>query len=271
MKNFILSISCIFIVINSFSSCKEETISDIETETVVVQSYLYASYPVDSFRVTQSISYTSTSDEIITLDDLTISLNDGTNTYFLEPMGSGYYKNSDLIISEGKNYFMEFEKNNNTITASTYIPEKREISISTTSISVEKVSVGVMMPPTQTDPITISWDNPEGDYYYVLVENIESDPEYINDNFATGNRGDRRFLTEPTVSAEHNVDTRRDIQFFGTYQVVVYRVNPEYAALYSTAESTSSSIVEPSSNIENGLGIMTGISTDTIHFEVKEL
>ncbi len=271
MKKIILSISCIFIVIIFFSSCEETTLEDFETESMVIESYLFAGNAVDSFRVTQSISYSSTSDEIITLDDLTISLEDGADTYFLESIGDGYYKNFDLIISAGKNYTMEFQKDNTTISASTYIPEQREIVISTTSISVEKVEAGIMMPPTQTDPITISWENDEGDYYYVLVENIESDPEYINDNFATGNFGDRKFITEPTISSEHNVDTRRDIQYFGTYQVVVYRVNPEYAALYSTAESTSSSIVEPSTNIENGLGIMTGISTDTIYFEVVEL
>lgn len=272
MKNILFSISCVYIVILGFTSCDSTTIEDFETDTIIVQSYLFAGNPLDSFRVTQSISYSSTSDEVITLDDLAIGINDGINTYYLESFGNGYYRNSDLIITEGINYSMEFQNDEIIVSANTYVPEKKEISIAPTEISIEKIELGVMGgPPTQTDPINISWDNSTGDYFYVLVENIETSPEYINSNFANNIPNDRRFITEPNITSEYNVDTRREIQYFGTYRVIVYRVNSEYAALYSTAESTSSSIVEPPSNIVNGLGIMTGISTDTVFFEVNEL
>lgn len=273
MKKTILHITYLFIATVLLSSCDDNTIEILDTKSVVVQSYLYANNPVDSFRVTQSIGYSETSNNIVTFDDLSISINDGVDNYLLQSIGDGYYQNLDLIVEGGQDYSMTFETDGTTISSITYIPEKKEATVSPTQISVDKVYAGVFSPPTQTDPITVSWDNTEGEYYYVIVENIEDDPEYINENFANIDTDTERpqIITEPQIISDHNIDTRRDIQFFGTYRIIVYRVNPEYAALYTTSESTSSSLVEPPSNIENGLGIMTGISSDTIYFEVNEL
>ncbi len=272
MKNSTSILFYISIVTILFTSCNKTTIEDFKSDTLAVEGYLFADQPLDSFRVTQTIGYSDTTDTAATVDDLSIEINDGVNTYNLESIGSGFYRNLSLVINEGTNYTMEFQNNGITVSANTFVPQKTEVAISPIEVSIEKVVAGSMMqPPTQTDPIDITWENSDGDYYYVLVENIESEPEYINENFANGLGGDRRFITEPSITSEYNVDTRREIQYFGTYRVVVYRVNPEYAALYSTAESTSSSIVEPPSNINNGLGIMTGISTDTVYFEVNQL
>ncbi len=271
MKNIFYFIICIFTVAIIFPSCEDSTLDNFGTTSTVVQSYLYANNPIDSFYISESISYTDTSDVITTIDNLSISISDGTDSYYLQPIGDGYYQNLDLIIQSGATYSMEFENAGTVISAETYVPEKKEVSISLSQISIERVTAGVMSPPTQTDPITVSWENDENEYYYVITQNIEDEPEYINENFANLTIERPQIITEPQIISEYNVDTRRDIQFFGTYQVVVYRVNPEYAALYSTSEATSSSIVEPATNIENGLGIMTGISTDTITFEVNEL
>jgi len=38
--------------------------------------------------------------------------------------------------------------------------------------------------------------------------------------------------------------------------------------LYETAGTSSISIASPPSNIENGLGIFTGVSSDTVYLEV---
>ncbi len=270
MNKIALLIINIFVFILLFSSCDKTTVEIFDTDSIVVQSYLFADNPLDSFRVSKAIAYSDTTDDVVTFDDLSITINDGDDNYLLESIGGGYYQNLELIIENGKNYSMKFENDGTTITAETYVPEKKEITISATEILVEKVYAGVMRPPTQTDPIVVSWENTEGEYYYVIVENIEADPEYINENFATAIFERPRIITEPLITSDYNIDTRRDIQFFGTHQVIVYRVNPDYAALYSTSEATSTTLIEPASNIENGLGIMTGISTDTIYFEVNE-
>ena len=107
---------------------------------------------------------------------------------------------------------------------------------------------------------------------YVVIENIEDNPEFVNDLLAEfqANGNARRFfqITEPEISDFYAINALRDLTQFGTYRIIVYRVNPEYAALYETAGTSSISIASPPSNIENGLGIFTGVSSDTVYLEV---
>jgi len=50
--------------------------------------------------------------------------------------------------------------------------------------------------------------------------------------------------------------------------VILYHLNPEYAALYKFSGNTSLDIKEPVTNIENAMGIFTGISADTLKIHV---
>ena len=258
-------------------ACEEESISTIDTKTPVVTSYLYAGQPLDSLRVSLSFSYARADTNLITLDDLDITILAEGQNFPLFNSGNGYYNHPELIVENGKNYELSFTYEGETISSSTFVPEKREATISSTSIELEKITNNGGFPGgggfTDVDPIEITWTNSENDYYYVLIENIEEDPEYVNDFLAEleENFG-RRFslITEPQITDFHNIDTRRGITQFGTHRVIVFRVTPEYAALYETSGTSSQSITEPPSNIENGLGIFTGVSSDTLFFEVKK-
>ena len=156
------------------------------------------------------------------------------------------------------------------------MPQKRTISISKASVRLEKITdindlINSGFGGNQ-DAIEVVWDNSEGDYYYVVIENIEDNPEFVNDLLAEfqANGNARRFfqITEPEISDFYAINALRDLTQFGTYRIIVYRVNPEYAALYETAGTSSISIASPPSNIENGLGIFTGVSSDTVYLEV---
>ena len=58
--------------------------------------------------------------------------------------------------------------------------------------------------------------------------------------------------------------------YFGRYQVILYHVNQEFANLFDNPTMNSVNITEPPTNIENGLGIFTGISADTLYFELRK-
>ena len=75
-------------------------------------------------------------------------------------------------------------------------------------------------------------------------------------------------ITAPQISDFYAIRTRRDLTQFGTYQIIVFRVNPEYAALYKSSGNSTLSLEEPPTNIENGFGIFTGASSDTLYLEV---
>ena len=272
-----ISYLAFLMIILLLSSCEETSISSVDAETPVVSSYLYAGQSLDSLRVTLSNSYAREDTQLLTLDELEISITEGDNSYRLNPFGEGYYQQAALIIAAEKSYNLEFEWRGATISASTFVPAKREAKLSTSLIEMEKITNTGGFPGggfTQIDPIEISWDNPEGDYYYVLIENLETNPEYVNDFIADleEDLGQRfRRITEPDITDFYSITPRREITQYGTHRVIIFRVSPEYAALYQPSGTSSQSLREPPSNNENGHGIFTGVSSDTLYFEVKKI
>ena len=257
-------------------SCEQDSnLTTLTTETPVIEAYLVGGQPIDTFKVTQSVSYASQDSVVTALDNLSIFISDGSNTTTipLNNIGDGIYQNLDFIIQNAQSYTMSFEFNGEVIAAETYIPASKEVAATTTTIYMDKIEDNGSFPNfgdlQQPDPVELQWDNQEGDYYYVVVQNIEEDPETINELIQRFTGGRRfRFISEPQVMDFYAIQPQREIQQFGTHQIIVFRVNPEYAALYETSGTTSTTISQPPSNIENGLGIFTGVATDTVFLEV---
>jgi hypothetical protein len=114
----------------------------------------------------------------------------------------------------------------------------------------------------------VTWSNPDGESYYVTLENIEIDPEPVfepPDGFE--NRRPVRFVSVPVNSEEYRI-TRRSVEFFGTHKVKVYRVNQEYVDLYISRNQDSQDLNEPLTNVINGLGIFTAFNSDSTFIEV---
>lgn len=261
-----------------FSACEQESIETVESKTAVVEAYLYAGQSVDSISITQSFSYAQSDSNILTLDQLDITFSDFSNPSLLTSIGDGIYQKQDIVIEHGKSYRLEFVWEGEVISAETYIPLKKEAQLSASQIELDKVELGSFGGGAGNipDPVEITWDNSEGDYYYVVVKNIEDEPEYVNENvaqFQAENGGQSRFIfiTEPQIIDFHALDARRDLTQFGTHQIIIFRVNPEYAALYESSGSSTLSLEQPPTNVINGLGIFTGVSSDTLYLEVKKI
>lgn len=257
-----------------FTACQETGELLPETETVVVEAYLFAGQAVEKVKITQAKSNSNEDTTLISLDKLQVFLSDGTDSYPLYSVGEGYYENLQLTIQSETTYSLSFEYHGKQISSDTYVPTRREVSSSTTEIAMEKIVQGTF-PNINAfpDPVELEWDNTEGDYYYVVIENLEEEPEVVNEILAGDELRGRRFqfVSEPEVMDFYGIDPRREIQQFGLHQVIVFRVNPEYAALYESAGSTSTTIAQPPSNITNGLGLFTGVSSDTLYLEVQKL
>ena len=181
------------------------------------------------------------------------------------------YDGNDLPIVEGESYLFSLEYNGETLRSTTLVPPKPAApilssnSIGRTQIDFSQGPGGLGPGQGNEDPLEISWDNPNADYYYILVENIESNPEAVilnppfERNFS--------FVNEPTQNNIEFIEPRM-LEFFGTHRVILYRVSEDYAALYENREQDSRSLNEPFSNIENGLGIFTALNSDTVYFEL---
>lgn len=256
-----------------FFACEKQTIEDLETKTTVVEAYLHAGQSVDSIKITQSFSYAQVDTNITVLDGLDIILSDSSGQYSLTSVGDGFYQNLDLIVEEDKSYRLEILHEGEKVFAETYVPTKTEAHLSIAEVVIPEIEAGSEpSPPTDTqDPIEISWNNSEGDYYYVVISNIEEEPEYVNGNTATAGGPPRFvFITEPQITDFYAINPRRELTQYGTHEIVVFRVNPEYAALYESSGNSTLSLEQAPTNIENGLGIFTGLSSDTLYFEVSK-
>jgi len=254
------------------SSCDDErtTLSDING--VVVEAYLNADRPLTHFRLTQLIPLGST-DTLTTIDDAFISISNNGNTYELLNVGDGFYENTDLIIQSDETYELSLEYFDTEITATTYVPSKLEgLTISDTEIfRTEIADFSDLQNQTIPEPTEVSWDNLVDSYYFVSIKNLENEPKPINTLFEEFGFEFPELVTPPEVTTNYFINQFGDITHFGDYEVVVFKVNPEYAELYQSDDLNTNSLSEAATNIENGYGIFTGINSDTISFKVKEL
>lgn len=271
--------SFLFFCVIFFSSCDKNIIEFEETNTPVVIGYLISGLPIENFKVTKSNSLNQTEEGTLPIDDLNISISNSEKVYTLNSIGNGLYDNSNLIIKEGETYDLEFSWNEKIVSSTTYVPLKKKSLISISEVEIPKVTVGSGFNRPQnigSTDVDITWDNTEGDYYYVTIKNIEENPEYINDNFELNDDTEDDdsnfdFVTPPTNSDFYSFNASQRLDKYGTHQILVYRLNPEYNDLYSSSGNNSLSLVQPTTNIVNGLGIFTGMSCDTLYLEAKKI
>lgn len=277
MNSYIKMISC-FLILVGIVGCTNEEFDPSTADTVILEAYLYAGEPVDSIRLSQLVPFL-VDDENATyeIDDAEIFITWREQQYKLIPtdghLGYYHYPGTDLEIVEGEKYNIEFEYFDKNISATTTVPTApSDLEISVGEIEIPPIlSREDLFAIREIEDVQLLWDNTNGDYYYVLIRNIESSPDPVDVNGILANRpvGNFRLITEPTTLDFYNV---RGITLnqYGTYEAEVYKVNQEYSDLYETSEQDSRSLNEPLSNISNGLGVFTSFNSKVVSFEVVE-
>ncbi len=249
----------------------------------VIEAYLAPNHPV-SLKAYTEIPYSESSEGVSqVIDGLSIKII-GSNgkTFVLKSVGNGIYESAsnELIGAAGTTYSLEFDYKGRKVTASTEIPakpvnfasDKKEIS--RTQIDLSAGFQGGIRPPgggfnEQNTPVNLTWSNPNKYYHFVAVENVETDPVQILIPPTGRTFPNFRFFNEPLTGSSNEVRSQ-SFQYFGKHNIILYRVNPEYAALYQSSGTTSQNLSTPPTSIINGLGIFTGINADTIKFVVNK-
>jgi Domain of unknown function (DUF4249) len=163
----------------------------------------------------------------------------------------------------------------------------------------------------------IKWVRGDSSYVYVKIENVDSNAVDIASGSAVttpttpagpgagggpggggqtpgggvpgvtgGPQVNSRFTGAPTQSDSLRI-TAQMITQYGKHQAIIYRVNPEYRALFTstqagpngnananantsapTGTSSDNQLQEPSTNVKNGLGVFTAFCGDTVTFTV---
>lgn len=116
--------------------------------------------------------------------------------------------------------------------------------------------------------ITITWDNPEGDYY--IVEGNTTSNSSIRSYDQDDTPPAKGFKLNYTQSNEAKLSSA-SFNYYGTYRVSVIHIRSEYAVVSQGGEGdvTSSSITDIRGNIDGGYGIFTGIAKYTRSITVE--
>lgn len=254
------------------ASCEKEITSNAYTETAVVEAYLYPGLPV-SLTITKQIPSGTTDVGQEPLDTLHVYITHNTDTILLTHTGDGNYQSdSSFIIQQNETYSLLFYFNGEVVTSLTTVPSVPVgFSADVTEMTIEAIDFGngfPTSPPTMPDPLNLSWSNPSQEYYLLLVQNTESTLEATFNNTDT-TRTRPVFRNQPTQGSGQQLRSQQ-FEYYGHHYIILYHINPEYAGLYDDSGNSTQDLRQPATNIVNGTGIFTAISTDTLDFTVKK-
>jgi hypothetical protein len=267
MKHWFVIVSIIIIM-----SCTKDTSTNAYNDIPVVESYLQSG-EIPSVKISHTVATGNVKYGWL-IDTIQVKLKINDSVFILKRNDSGYFVDSSLVIRSGQRYDLEFNYNGHTATAYTIIPSKPvSFKESAYTISVSKVSIsngvpsgGFTAPP---DPIKLTWDNTDGSYYVVTVENIETSPELVFDTSGSVKPPSNVFRNKPTKTNTYSIQSQQ-FSYFGKHRIILHHINPDYATLYDDNSNSSQSLKTPSTGILNGVGIFTGIHDDTLYLKVNK-
>jgi hypothetical protein len=247
-----------------------------DPDTFVVQAFLFAGETVeatvsgvlaidaDSSAVPDPISNAQ-----ITLirDDERFDL-----TAIGDEPGRYDYSGTDLSIAVGDVFHLEVTHDGVTATGETVVPPPPiGLALSVDSLAAPDFSGGF---PGGGGPgafgagLIVRWDNPGQQLFFVVIDNVESDPEPLPTSDFFG-RFAPRITQLPTAADSAAVQVLR-LTHYGRHRLKLYRINQEYADLYTALLQDSRDLNEPPTNIRGALGVFSAFSADSTFFYVYD-
>jgi hypothetical protein len=266
MKHILIPAAISFLLM---TSCSKDLIVPLDSDSIaIVESYLYEGDSVIKVKVTKVLPFSEdTLDATVYISGLSLQVN-GRLLSETEPGIYTFELGTDRIQADSS-YTLKFKFQDDTVYSSTTIPAKpTNFSISATSITTERITSTGGFPGGPMDDVDLTWDNDDESYYYLTVEYLENTRDYINSSME-----DYDLPLIQSISPLQSAGTRlglRNLQFFGHYRIVLFKVNKDFADLYQHITSNSNNITNPVTSIRNGYGVFTGMSSDTVLFLVRE-
>jgi hypothetical protein len=281
MKNIHLFLLLLIIALSSCADFENGIVDN--NPKPVVEAYLSPRTTVQ-IRVYKEIPYAdvtnASANKEVPIENLKISLKGPESTVQLTYIGEGLYKApASFLVGVGKEYSMKFDYNGMAVSASSIIPSKPlnytadKDLITRQAIDLSLGGGGLGGRPggsfNEQSTLNLNWTNPNSDYFISVIENMESNPVEIV-KFPvdpTRVRPDIRFRNEP-IQGNTVAIRPQNFQYFGYHRVILFKLNPDYVALYKRNGNTTQNISTPPTTITNGLGIFTGVNSDTLKVRV---
>ncbi len=253
------------------------------SDNFVVEAFLFTGEPVRNVKI-KEIKPLIPEEEDTTeriIPDATVFLSEQDQQYVLtfDPATGKYiYPGNDIDISTGDVFRLEVKVGNRVATSETIVPDKPtgvELSENLMVIPHLTLSLGLrdqIISLFFNERITLKWDNPLEESYFVVIEKRETTldpilPEQVPEEAKTL-LASFRFISEPSQDSSFEI-IGIALETYGRHVAKVYRVNKEYEDLLKNLEQDSRDLNEPPSNIVNAIGIFTAFALDSVFFEVN--
>jgi len=267
MKIRIVPFLFLFMLITA--SCEQAEYTQEAADIPVVEAFLVPGQsPV--ITITRIIPYAAEEGDTLAvpISGLVVFLKVKGLEYILteDSAGSGNYHldESSKLINPGDTVEFHTDYKGTLIASSTIVPSAP--ASLTMSTDILYYTTGDPSTWLSAGEIDLAWDNPEEDFYYITVQNMEIDPTPLNE---MAENMPKFGSSSPSTGNQFRIGMR-NITYFGTHQVIIYHVNHEFAELFDNPGMSTISLTEPPTNILNGLGIFTAMNPDTLYFEVKK-
>lgn len=253
------------LVVVFLTSCRKEP-NPMPAPLAVIESYLTPGKPI-TVHITREILYGS-ADTLSNISGLQVRISHDGQTEVLTETGPGRYELLNANVLAGGNYLLSFSYQGKDVSAETTVPlDPSSVTASATQIVVPQIGPGMIIP----DPIIFTWQNPEQAYHLMVIKNMEANPQPIT--FNLGNDVIEKpapvFRISPMKGSQQQLSLGK-FSYYGRHAVLLYRIQPEYAALYEDSGNSSASITTAATNVKNGLGVFTGVNpADTLWVTVR--
>ncbi|MBO0936802.1 hypothetical protein J2I47_09630 [Fibrella sp. HMF5335] len=276
--NLYRTLASLFLGSITLLSCQETVTTLAPDDKPVIEAYLAPGQPM-TVHITKQIPFNAdTTGQGQPIAGLALKISSNTATYALRYIGDGLYQSAAEVMPRlGQTYTLAFDYLGQRVTATTQMPTKpagyqQDVTELIRTAPVQGGPGGGPGGggPQQQGAVRLSWQNPTADYYFVVIDNIEATPVLINQNVNPNRplQQNRRFRNQPTQSDFDDV-RGQSFQYYGRHRMVLFHLNPDYAALYKQNSTSTQNIATPPTTVVNGLGIFTGVNTDTLYVNVK--
>jgi hypothetical protein len=245
----------------TFTACEKSNTNDVDNRPVV-EAYLQPGQQVQ-VKISKQVPVNASSGDTYGLTNLQVNILHNNSSYPLSHVSDGLYINNNIPVVVGGSYRIEFSYEGTIVTASTIIPSKpTNFTASASTYTVPTFGGGA---PSLPSPITLSWSNPQNNYHYAIVKSLEANPTEINSRFGGG----AVFPNSPDQGSSKQINLT-NFKYYGRHAILLYHVLPEYTVIFNSSGSTSQNISNINTNVINGLGIFTGItSADSLFITVN--
>ena len=272
-----LFFSALFSITFLTLSCEDDLLPVPEADLIVVRGYLYAGQPVTDVVLVSTLALDDESETAIPIDSAVVVLKRGAEEFVLVPVHSYdttetdttfsityTYPDSNLVVAEGDTFILDINYGEQHLTSEAIVPTKPDSFLSNIDTmyvpSFDRNRDYIRWIFADSNIIRLNWDNPEDHFHYLLMNNVEEDPEPLEKTLPPRWR---RFISEPFIDTSYAM-LASTITHFGRHDIVLFHVQTDYVLLYQSSGQNSRDLNEPYNNINGGLGMFTAFNSDTV-------